>query len=149
MMKMVMQIWTAKPEEALRVQAIRELTGYNLWTSYFMNPGNSIGKMFAALPGFGKGLNSMFEEMAKNKAVILRTRMSLYSSFFAQMAQAMQKQGKPLPEGYDPDAPIVQVSQDAAELSTTPVEDSIFRLPEGYAAVPLEDLMNTLVQPKL
>ena len=40
MMRMVMQIWTAKPEEALRVRAIRELTGYNLWTSYFMNPAN-------------------------------------------------------------------------------------------------------------
>jgi hypothetical protein len=148
MMKIVMQIWTAKPEEALRVQAIRELTGYNLWTSYFMNPGEALGKMFGAMPGFGKAMNSMFDEMAKNKAVMLRTQMSLYSSFFAQMAQHMQKQGKPLPPSYDPDAPIIQVKQEAAELSTAPVEDSTFRVPEGYAAVPMEDLLKALVQPQ-
>ncbi len=147
MMKMVMQIWTAKPEEALRVQAIRELTGYNLWTGYFMNPGESLGKMFGAMPGFGKGMNSMLEEMAKNKSVMLRSQISLYSSFFAQMAQNMQKQGKPLPPSYDPDAPIVQVKQEAAELSTASVEDSTFQVPEGYTAVPMEDLMKALVQP--
>jgi hypothetical protein len=148
MMTMVMQVWTAKPEEALRVQAIRELTGYNLWTGYFMNSGDALGKIFGAMPAFGKGLNSMFEEMGKNKAVMLRSQMSLYSSFFAQMAQNMQKQGKPLPSTYDPDAPIVQVKQEAAELSTAPVEDSTFQVPEGYAAVPMEDLMKTLLQPQ-
>jgi hypothetical protein len=147
MMKMVLQIWTAKPEEALRVQAIRELTGYNLWTSYFMNPGDALGKMFSAMPAFGKGLNTMFEEMGKNKAVMLRSQMSLYSSFFAQMAQKMQQQGKPLPSSYDPDAPLVQVKQEAAELSTAALGDSMFQVPQDYSAVPLEDLMKVLIQP--
>jgi hypothetical protein len=149
MMKMVMQIWTAKPEEALRVQAIRELTGYNLWTSYFMNPAESLGKMFGAMPGLGKGMTAMFEEMSKNKAVMLRTQMSVYSSFFGQLAQKMQKEGKPLPASFDPDAPIVQMKQEAEELSTAPIEDSIFQIPQGYATAPMEDLMKTLVQPKL
>lgn len=148
MMKLIMQIWTAKPEEALRVQAIRELTGYNLWTSYFMNPAESMGKMFGAMPGFGQGMNSLFEDMAKNKSVMLRTQMSVYSSFFAQMAQQRLKKGEALPANYDPDAPLVTIKQEAAELSTAPLEDSVFLVPEGYASVPMEDVMKVVLQPK-
>ena len=57
----------------------------------------------------------------------------------------MQKHGKPLPEGFDPDAPLVQIKQEAAELSTAPVDDSVFQVPAGYAAVPMEELMKTMV----
>jgi len=41
------------------------------------------------------------------------------------------------------------MKQEAAELSTAPIEDSIFQIPQGYATAPMEDLMKTLVQPKL
>ena len=148
MMKMVMQIWTAKPEEALRLQAVRELTAYNLWTGSFMNPAGSLAKMFGSIPVVGKGLTSMFDDMAKNKALMLRTNMSIYSSFFAKLAQGVRKQGQPLPENYDPDAPFIQVKQEAAELSTASLEDSIFQVPGGYETVPMDDLMKVMLLPK-
>jgi hypothetical protein len=149
MLKMVMQIWTARPEEALRVQAVRELTAYNLWISYFMNPGKAMEKVFMLMPGFGDGMNKMFTELAQNKTVMLRTQMKIYSSLFGQMALSMQKQGQPLPAGYDPDAPLLQVNQEVDELSTAPLEDALFRIPEGYQVMPMADLMKTLTKPKL
>src|SRR5207249_2434401 len=132
-----------KPEEALRVQAIRELTAYNLWTNYVMNPTQGMTKIFAYMPAFGEGMTKMFEELAKNKTVMLRTEMKMYSSMFAKMAQQMQKEGQALPAGYDPDAPFIQVTQEVEELSTAPLEDALFRVPEGYQTAPMADLMKT------
>jgi hypothetical protein len=105
-------------------------------------------KMFGMMPGFGEGMTKMFAELAQNKSVMLRTQTKIYSSFFGQMAQSMQKNGKELPPGYDPDAPLVEISQEAAELSTAAIEDAVFRIPEGHTTVPMADLMQTLTAPK-
>jgi hypothetical protein len=133
-MKLVLRIWTAKPEEALRAQAIRELTAYNLWTNHVMNPTQGMTKIFGNIPAFGDGMNKMFTELGKNKTVMLRTEMKLYSSMFAQMAQRMRKQGDALPAGYDPDAALIQVTQEAEE---------------GYQATPIAELMQALTKPKM
>ena len=105
-------------------------------------------KMFTMMPGFGEGMNKMFTELGQNKTVMLRTQMKLYSSMFGQVVQSMQKAGKELPPGYDPDAPLVTVSQEAQELSTAPVDEAMFRMPEGHQTVPMADLMKALAQPK-
>jgi hypothetical protein len=149
MMKMVMQIWTAKPEEALRVQAIRELTAYNLWTAHFMNPGQAMEKVFSMITAFGEGMNKMFAELSRNKTVMLRTHMKVYSSLFAKMAQKMVKEGQPVPAGYDPEAPLLEVNQQVEELSTAPVEEALFAIPEGYQVTPMADMMKTLAKPKV
>jgi hypothetical protein len=44
-MKLVMQIWTAKASEALNVPAIRELTGYQAWQKYVMDPAAMMAKL--------------------------------------------------------------------------------------------------------
>jgi hypothetical protein len=149
MMKVVIQLWTAKPEEALRVQAVRELTAYNLWTTHFMNPGQAMEKIFTLMPGFGDGMTKMFAELAQNKTVMLRTQMKIYSTMLGQMAQSMQKRGEPLPAGYDPDLPLIQVSQDVEELSTAVLEDALFTIPEGYAMKPLPDMIQRLTRPNM
>jgi hypothetical protein len=148
MMKVVMQLWTAKPEEALRVQAVRELTAYNLWTTHFMNPGQAMEKIFTFMPGFGDGMTKMFAELAQNKTVMLRTDMKIYSTMLGQMAQSMEKRGEALPAGYDPDLPLIQVSQDVEELSTAALDETLFRTPEGYEVRPLADMIQRLTRPK-
>jgi len=149
MMKLVLHIWTAKPDEALRVQAVRELTAYNLWTNHIMNPTQGLGKVFGAIPGLGNGMKKMFDELGKNRTLMLRTNMKLYSTMFAAMAQHMLKDGQPLPAGYDPDAPFIQVTQEVSELSMAPLDDAMFQVPAGYQAAPMADLMQQLTQPKM
>jgi hypothetical protein len=80
---------------------------------------------------------------------MLRTEVKLYSSLFVQMAQSMRDQGKALPPDYDPQAPLIQVSQEVTELSTAPLDDAAFRMPEGYQTTPLTEMMTALTQPKL
>ena len=112
---MVLRIWQAQPAEVLRVQPLRELTGYTQFMSTFMNTGEAMRKMMAKLPGFGQGFDSMFQEMKKNKVVPLRTEMEMRMPMMAQLAQQLAKSGQPLPPGFDPNAPFMQMTQEMVE----------------------------------
>jgi hypothetical protein len=45
----------------------------------------------------------------------------------------------------DPDAPFMQMNQEVVELSTTPVPDSVFQIPEGYQEAPASELIKGLL----
>lgn len=59
--KMLMRVWAAKPEEILRVPGLRELAGFDLWRSYFMNPEG----MFRGTSG---DLQAAYEPLDRDKA---------------------------------------------------------------------------------
>ncbi len=108
-MKMVMQVWTATPDEVRRVPALTELanraqnsSGYNSVT----NPMAALQSILGKLPGLGQGFTSMMEELVKKRSVIMRSHAEIHMPIMAQLGQAMQAQGKPLPEGFDPNAPL-------------------------------------------
>jgi hypothetical protein len=67
-LRLVMHIWAPKKEEVLRVQAIRELTGYQAWQKYVMNPAGMLEK---------------FDEIYKNPSAILRTHIEMYMPILA------------------------------------------------------------------
>lgn len=141
-MKMVIRIWTAKPEEALRVPAIRELTAYNLWTGYLINPTGQAGKFLAAIPGAGDGLGRLAAQVSENKAVMLRMYTEVYTPVVGQM------QGEELP-GFDPNTPMVRITQEVSELSTASVEDAAFQVPEGFQAIPVDEIMKGISEAQL
>src|SRR6185295_10412714 len=72
MMKMWMQIWTAKPEEAQRVPAVQELRNYTASASSAMNPMEMVKQVFSTLPGLGDSLGSMIADMSKSGAMSMR-----------------------------------------------------------------------------
>ena len=55
MMRMVVQFWTAKDAETMRVPAIREVTGYNLW-AYAADESavRDWRRCFKQMPGHGR-----------------------------------------------------------------------------------------------
>jgi hypothetical protein len=142
-MKMVMQVWTAKPEEAQRVPALQEFRNYTASASSAMNPGEMIRQVLSAMPGLGDSLTLMMEERAKNGAMTLRTHMELSMPFLAAMSQ--QLPGQALPAGFDPNAPLMQMSQEVVELSTSPVDEAIFQVPADYQPVSLEEILKGIV----
>ncbi len=144
MMKMVMRTWVAKPEEVLRVPALRELTGFTQFSTVFGNTTDLLKKMFGKIPG-AEGFQSMMDEAQKRKAVNLRTRMEIQMPAMAQLAQQMAKAGQPLPAGFDPNAPFGTVTQELVELSSTPIDDAVFHMPEGFREVPLEQIMKAMI----
>ena len=76
-MRMVMQIWTPKSGEAMRVPAIREIAGYNLASLAMMNPGAAMEKHASA-----NARQCQFRELregdARHFGVILRMHSNVY-----------------------------------------------------------------------
>ena len=135
LMKMAMQIWNAKPEEALRVPALRQWAGYAAYTNYLMNPLTALQKVFASMPGSVQGFASMMEE--KSKGLLLKSSTKIYMPMLSRLAQP----------GFDPNAPLMEINNEILELSAEPVNDSVFQLPDGYQAAPVEDLMKSVIAP--
>jgi len=146
-MKMVMHIWTARPEEVLRSQALREFSGYTQYSALFLNTADMVKKMMGRMPGFGGGFESMFREIQQSNTAVLRIRMEIRMPMMALIAQQMAKAGQPFPAGFDPDAPLMQMNQELVELSSTPVDDGVFAVPQGFHEAPFEDLVKTAIPP--
>jgi hypothetical protein len=69
----------------------------------------------------------------------------MYMPFLAVMAKQMAAQGQASP-AIDPDAPLIEMSQEVTELSSAPVDASIFEIPKDYAAVSADDMVRDLVK---
>jgi len=146
MMKMVMQIWMAKPAEGERVSAIREVAALNLWNFSAMDPGATVQKMLEQMPGVGEGLKSLIDEMAKNHTVMMRTHVDLFMPMLAALARQMPAGGtNPLGEGFDANTPFFQMNQEVAELSTGAVPDSAFQVPADYKSAPIDDILKDMM----
>jgi hypothetical protein len=146
--KMAMHIWTPKKEEVLRVPAIRELTGYQAWQRYVINPVGILDKLLGKMPGMSDSIGSMFDEIYKNPSVILRMRVEIYVPFLAVLAKQMAAQGSQVLPAMDPDAPIMEIDQEVAELSSAPVDASQLEIPAGYTAVAAADLLQAMIKPQ-
>ena len=142
MVKMVMQLWSAKPGEAVRVPAIRELTGYSLWSYATMNPTAFVGKTMNQLPGFSDVFENLLKEMQKGTTV-LRMHMEMFMPAMAAMLARMPAGSNPSGASFDPNEPFMQMNQEVAELSAAP--DSVFQVPEDYQEAPAGDLIKGLL----
>ena len=143
-LKMVMQIWTARPEEALRNQAVREFTGYSIYANQFMNPLAAMQKMMGSMPGFAEVFKPLAGEMSQNNAMMLRWRMAIYMPLSAAMRKRMAE-SNPSGGTIDPDAPFMQMTQEAVEVSSAPVEESIFQVPADYQTVPADEFLKSMM----
>jgi hypothetical protein len=142
-MKMVMQIWTAKPEEALRNQAIRELMGYNLYANHFMNPAAMMQQWTSTMPGIGEALKSMTEELSRAKAVMLRTHTAMYMQMPPEVQQKMAGQGG---TQMDFSAPMMETTQEAVEVSSNKVSEAVFQIPADYKTTAAGEVLRSIMK---
>src|SRR5208283_3280385 len=87
----------------------------------------------------------MLEELYKNPSVILRMHIEMYMPFLAALAKQTAGQGQKA-TAIDPDAPLMEMNQEVAELSSAPVDASLFDIPKDYAAVPADDMVREMVK---
>ena len=103
LLKMIVQVWTAKPEEVQRVQALQELKTYMASATSAMNPAEMVKQLGAMIPGLGDNLSGMISDMTKDGATTLRTHMEILMPLFALMVRQMpQEGGQPPPPAVDP-----------------------------------------------
>jgi hypothetical protein len=48
-----------------------------------------------------------------------------------------------------PGSPIIKMTQEIVELSTSPLDDSLFRIPDDCAAEPFGDVFNGMIQAQM
>jgi TonB family protein len=138
--RVVWQVWTAKPGEVLRVPAIRESTGYALWAYATMNPAAGMDEILKQMPGLSEGYASLAKEMQK-WPTMLRTHVEIFVPSVAVALERMPAGSNPPGAGFDPNAPVMQVDEEAIEISSESLPDSFFQVPEGYQEAPIADLL--------
>jgi TonB family protein len=137
--RMVMQLWTAKPGEVLRVPAIRELAGYSLWSYTTMNPVAGVETLMKPWPGFAAAFGPLMKELQGAHA--LRAHIDMFMPAITAALERLPAGSHPLGAGFDPNAPLIQMDEEVVELSSDPVPDSFFQIPEGYQEAPIADLL--------
>jgi len=135
-MKMVMTIWSAQPDEILRVPGIRELMAFDIWQQYTMNPVGMFEKIVPA--AMGESLTKFFNETAKDKTVVMRTGMTMYMTAFGALAQAQP--GAPVDNAAEP---FMEMKQAVEEFSTNDVDAALFEIPKDYTAAPFEEVFRS------
>ena len=142
LLKMVIQTWTATPEEVQRKEVLQELKAYMSSATSAMNPAEMVKQIGAIIPGFGDNLSGMISDMTKDGAVTLQTHMQILMPLLAIMTRQMpQPAGQAPPPEVDPNAPMMQMTQELVELSSDPVDDAIFQVPADYQSVSLEEVL--------
>jgi hypothetical protein len=95
------------------------------------------------MPGLSNAIGPLIAELSKNQSVMLRTNTEIYMPFLAGVAKQMAAQGQSSP-AIDPDAPLVQINREVAELSTAPVDASLFEVPKDYTSVSADEMFHEI-----
>ncbi len=119
---MVLRVWSAAPGEKLRVPGLWQLSGFELWQKYFMNPVGPLGKIAP------DGIMPIIEAMQKDQSATLR----MTTEIFMKM---------PIPGMPSGDTPFMKMSQEVVGLSSELLDDSLFAIPGDCSAAPFEDVM--------
>ncbi|HEY1240495.1 MAG TPA: hypothetical protein VGF16_08050 [Bryobacteraceae bacterium] len=142
-MRLEMQIWVAQAGELLRVPALREWADYAGRAQRAFKPAEMIEKMFSRLPAMRDSLRAPLEELAKtNASLVLKLHAAV---LIPALSQTLAFTGQ-TPDGFDPAGPLAEFQMDLADLSTAEIPDSVYAVPAGYRAAPLQDLVQALVQ---
>jgi len=145
-MNMVMQVWTAKPEEVQRVPALQEFKNYTAIVNFSTNATEAISQILSVMPGMRDGVGTMMAEMSKNGAVSLRVHTEVAMPILATMMQQLPPEArKGLPSGFDPNAPLMQMNMELTELSSDPLDDALFVVPADYQMASLEDILKAAI----
>jgi hypothetical protein len=146
-MRMVYSVWAPRSDEIIRHPALQELAEYAARAYAGMNPADMMQKMFAQAPGMGEKMRAIMDEF-KNARVILGARGAVYLPGMAAMMEQLRNAGKPVPPGFDVNAPMMEFIMDLQELSTEEVPMSAFEIPEGYTLGPIDEVLNNALPPR-
>ena len=139
-MRMEMHYWIALPDDIRRVPALKELADYAEQSRRKLDAANLVGS-FTPMPGMTELMGAIRDLMKDNIGWPLKSSTKMYAP---AMVQALQKAPQP-GQSLDPNAPMMEILMDVAELSTNPVPDSVFSVPADYQAAPVEELVKALM----
>jgi hypothetical protein len=139
-----MQVWQAGAGDVAKTPGLSEFArhntaanGLNDYSSWIRSFSTALGGMDQVMGKFQDAL----KDLTSQPGVGLRTHMEATSPMLAAVAPQLRAQGQALPQGLDSNAPIFSMTYEIVEVSTAPIEDSVFQVPEGYRKVELEEIL--------
>ncbi len=132
-----MDDWLPAPSEFDRVPALKEL-GSCAMAAGMTDPSAMLDKLFGQLPGASAKLSEAVKALSIKGSAVLKMQIAAHAPGLGAL---LQSQGAP---GVDPNAPLVLMQMNLAELSFNPLPDTLFQVPDGYQEAPLEDLLKTV-----
>jgi hypothetical protein len=142
LMRMVIELWSPAPSEGARVPALGEVERFSALSKTAMDPGAMIEQMLGPYSGVAKGYDTLAKELAQNGSLLLRMRTSIYVPALAETATALAQSGKQVP-AFDPSGPLSQITQEVTDLSTAPVSDSAFAVPQSYKQSTVAEILKS------
>ena len=140
-LRVAMRVWTAKAGEASRITAIRELSRYDLFATDVTNPVAWAEKSFEQVPSLQGTFAALHRDIqASGTPFVLRFEMEVFTT----RNGILTKTGSPA--GFDAEKPFVRLREELIDISSTAVPDSVFQIPEGYAAVSAVDILKSMVR---
>jgi hypothetical protein len=137
--RMEMHLWTPQPSETERVAGLKELNAYVARNKDAMDPTLAVQKIFSQMPGLAEQLREPLAKLTSlNGNMILKMTAGV---FMPALSQALPQ--------LDPNTPMEELKIDLTELSTAPLDDSLFAVPAGYTAAPLETLIRSGMPPAM
>jgi hypothetical protein len=97
------------------------------------------------MPGMDKMEQQLRELMTAKNNPTLKMDGGVYAPGLAQAMQQMQRPGQSVAFNLDPNAPLVEMHMLVSEISTDAVPNSVFDVPAGYQAAPVEELVKAMI----
>jgi len=143
LMKMVMHFWTPMPAEVARVPALTEFAAHP-WKVLSQDPTTTMRQLLPNSPGLSDSFAKMTQEISQNAVPPLKTHMEVYVPVLAQLGALLQGKAQQVMGSYDPNTPLAETDSEAVEISSSPIDDSLFQIPSDYHATSLPDLLKAV-----
>ncbi len=141
LMRMVIELWNPAQGEAARVPALGELERFTALSRTALNPAAILQQVMAPFAGMAHGYDALAKELTENGSLSLRMRISIYVPALTGTASALAQSGRQVPAGFDPDGPTSQITQEMIDISTAPVDASVFAVPAAYKESTVAEIM--------
>lgn len=135
LVRLVIQVWTAKHEEMVGRPALRELANFFAVRNAFANPIEMLQRVATSFTGSAEGMSAVVDEFRKGNSTILRGVSEVYMPILGAAFEKLAAQrGQPLSAGFDPNAPFTRMTQEVVEFSTATLDEGLFQIPPDYRA---------------
>ncbi|HEY4362864.1 MAG TPA: hypothetical protein VGN17_17980 [Bryobacteraceae bacterium] len=133
-MRMELHCWIAPAAEIARVSGLKQLAALAARDKGAVDPTQALQRVLLQMPGFGELRKPLSELTAGTGNSMLRMTAAVYIPALAQVEPPS-----------DPTIPVEEIKTDLLELSTAPLDDSIFEVPAEYRSALLQDLIQVLL----
>jgi hypothetical protein len=127
-MRAEIHLWVANGEELKQMPALKELAAYATRSKSGMDPVEMLTKAFGSVPGIGEKMRGPMAEIMKVAGSIV---IQMKEAFFMPAMNAQE--------------PMMEMTMDLAELSTSSIPDTTFETPVGYEAAPIAELVGPMM----